>query len=200
MNVFLFISMTATVGTGLLIAKTLPTSIQGAYYLKPWHYFSAAAALILIGIHMGLHWKYLHHVLLSRFPLPQRAGKVLGSTFLVLVLTFGAYSFTRSHFAVWLSGPFQATTALSESHQQFPAERPGNPKHIEGKKQEGIKKSGGHGAGIGKDPQSGTLQPASVQNALSTMAAYVSITVLFAWLTVMVEKMISLVQRLKASR
>ena len=49
-NVLLFISMTATIGTGLLISKTLPTSIQQAYLVKPWHYFFAAAALILIGI------------------------------------------------------------------------------------------------------------------------------------------------------
>ena len=77
--------MAATVITGLLMAKTLPTAVQGAYLVKPWHYFAAASALILIGIHLGLHWKYLRGVLLSKLPLSKRVAKVLGSACLALV-------------------------------------------------------------------------------------------------------------------
>lgn len=199
-NVLLFISMTATIGTGLLISKTLPTSIQQAYLVKPWHYFFAAAALILIGIHLGLHWKYLHHVLLSRLPLPQRAGKVFGCALLVLVLTFGAYSLTLSHFSAWLSGPFQISSALSERHQQFSAELPGDLEHIGDGKQGGISKGSGHGAGMGKGPQSETVQQPSIQNTFSAMATYVSIAVLFAWLEVMFEKMLFWIQGAKVLR
>ena len=197
-NVLLFIAMAATVITGLLMAKTLPTAMQGAYFVKPWHYFSAAAGLILMGIHLGLHWKYLHHVLLSKLPLPKQAGKVLGTAFLALVLAFGAYSLSTSHFSAWLSGPFQANAAFSESHQQPPAEHPGELEHIGGGKHEGPGKGRGQGLGAGKGPQRAAPQKASIQNVLSTMATYVSITTVFAFLTVLLEKAVVLLRRPKA--
>ena len=138
--------MAATVITRLLMSKTLPTAIQGAYFVKPWHYFSAAAALILTGIHLGLHWKYLRTVLLSKLPLPQRTGTIIGSALLVLVLAFGAYSLSTSHFSTWLIGSFQANAVFSESHQQPPTEHSGDSEHIGGGKHEGR----GQGLGAGK--------------------------------------------------
>ena len=193
-NVLLFISMAATVITGLLMSKTLPTAIQGAYFVKPWHYFSAAAALILTGIHLGLHWKYLRTVLLSKLPLPQRTGTIIGSAFLVLVLTFGAYSLTTSHFSAWLSDPFQANAVFSESHQQPPTEHSGDSEHIGGGKHEGR----GQGLGAGKGAQGTAPQQSGMPNVLSTMAAYVSITAVFSFLTVVLEKALLLLHRPKA--
>ena len=119
---------------------------------------------------------------------------------MVLVLTFGAYSLTLSHFSAWLSGPFQISSALSERHQQFSAELPGDLEHIGDGKQGGISKGSGHGAGMGKGPQSETVQQPSIQNTFSAMATYVSIAVLFAWLEVMFEKMLFLVQGAKVLR
>lgn len=196
-NTLLLIAMTATVGTGLLISKTLPTSIQDAYLVKPWHYFSAAAALILTGIHLGLHWKYLHHILLSKLHLPQRVGKVLGSIFVVLVLAFGAYSLTASHFSMWLSGPFHTSTAFSEIHQQSPTEHPENSERIDVEKLDGSKKGGGQGPGKGGQWAVPQQQP-SAQNALSTMAIYVSIIAVFAGLTIVLKKALFLLRRPKA--
>ena len=198
-NVLLFISMTATSGTGLLISKTLPTSIQQAYLVKPWHYFFAAAALILIGIHLGLHWKYLHHVLLSRLPLPQRAGKVFGCALLVLVLTFGAYSLTLSHFSAWLSGPFPVSAVTAPSHQEPSSTHTENGEHIGGK-HDGAGKGGGQGFGNGKNAQGGTLQQPNIQKVLLTAATYVSITAVFAFLTVALEKGLLLLSPSKTPR
>ena len=197
-NLLLFITMAATVITGLLMAKTLPTAMQGAYFVKPWHYFSAAAALILTGIHLGLHWKYLHQVLLSKLPLPKRAGKVLGTALLVLVLAYGAYSL--NHFSAWLSGPFQANAVFSESRQQPPAEHPGDSEHIGGGKHEGPGKGRGQGLGAGKGAQGAAPQQASVHNILSTIATYVSITAVFAFLAVVLEKALVLLRHPKASQ
>ena len=192
-NVLLFISMAATVITGLLISKTLPTAIQGAYLVKPWHYFAAASALILAGIHLGLHWKYLRSVLLSKLPLPQRAGKILGSALLAVVLVFGAYSLTVSHFSTWLSSPFQSSATISANHQQSPAAHVENGEHMGGK-HDGAGKGGGQGLGKGKDAQG---QQPSGQNVLSTAATYISITAVFAFLTVLLEKALVLLRRPK---
>lgn len=196
-NVLLFIAMAATVITGLLMAKTLPTAMQGAYFVKPWHYFSAAAALILIGIHLGLHWKYLRSVLLSKFPLPQRAAKILGSACLALVLVFGTYSLTVSHFSSWLSGPFQVSSAISPNQQEPSNAHSENGEHMAGK-HDGAGKGGGQGLGMGKNAQGGTLQQPSIQNTLSTIATYVSITAVFTCLTAALEKPFSLLRRPKS--
>ena len=181
------------------MAKTLPTAMQGAYFVKPWHYFAAAAALILAGIHLGLHWKYLRSVLLSKLPLPQWAAKVLGSVCLALVLVFGTYSLTASHFSSWLSGPFQMNTAFFTNHQEPSASHEEKGEHTSGK-HDGARKDGGQGLGMGKNAQVGALQQPSVQNVLLTAATYGSITAVFAFFTVVLEQSLSLFHRPKAPR
>ena len=183
--------MAATVVTGLLMAKTLPTAMQGAYLVKPWHYFAAASALILIGIHLGLHWKYLRGVLLSKLPLPKRVAKVLGSACLALVLVFGAYSLAVSHFSSWLSGPFQMNTAFFTNHQEPSASHEEKGEHTSGK-HDGARKDGGQGLGMGKNAQVGAFQQPNIQNVLLTAATYVSITAAFAFLIVVLEKLLYL--------
>ena len=191
--------MAATVITGLLMAKTLPTAVQGAYLVKPWHYFAAASALILTGIHLGLHWAYLRSVLLSKLPLPRRAAKVLGSVCLALVLVFGAYSLTRNHFSAWLSGPFQVSAVTAPSHQEPSSTHTENGEHIGGK-HDGAGKGGGQGFGNGKNAQGGTLQQPNIQKVLLTAATYVSITAVFAFLTVVLEKGLLLLSPSKTPR
>ena len=198
-DALLFLAMAATVITGLLMAKTLPTAVQGAYLVKPWHYFAAASALILTGIHLGLHWAYLRSVLLSKLPLPRRAAKVLGSVCLALVLVFGAYSLTRNHFSAWLSGPFQVSAVTAPSHQEPSSTHTENGEHIGGK-HDGAGKGGGQGFGNGKNAQGGTLQQPNIQNVLLTAATYVSITAVFAFLTVALEKGLLLLSPSKTPR
>ena len=196
-DALLFLAIAATIVTGLLMAKTLPTAVQGAYLVKPWHYFAGASALILTGIHLGLHGKYLHSVLLSKLPLPQRAAKVIGSVCLSLALVFGAYSLTASHFSTWLSGPFQVSTVVSPNHQASSDTHVENGEHMGGK-HDGAGKGGGQGLGMGKNAQGGALQQPSVQNVLLTAATYVSITAVFAFLTVVLEKVLLLLHRLNS--
>lgn len=43
----LLLSMTAVLVTGLLIAKTLPTALAGANWIKPWHFFFAVLTAAL---------------------------------------------------------------------------------------------------------------------------------------------------------
>ena len=198
-DALLFLAMAATVITGLLMAKTLPTAVQESYLVKPWHYFAAASALILTGIHLGLHWAYLRSVLLSKLPLPQRAAKVLGSVCLALVLLFGAYSLTRNHFSAWLSGPFQVSAVTAPSHQEPSSTHTENGENIGGK-HDGAGKGGGQGFGNGKNAQGGTLQQPNIQNVLLTAATYVSITAVFAFLTVVLEKGLLLLSPSKTPR
>lgn len=193
-DVLLFLFMAATVITGLLMAKTLPTAMQGAHLVKPWHYFAAASALILIGIHLGLHWKYLRGVLLSKLPLSKRVAKVLGSACLALALVFGAYSLAVSHFSSWLSGPFQVSTVIPANHQESSSAHAESGEHTSGK-HDGAGKDGGQGLGMGKNAQVGAFQQPNIQNVLLTAATYVSITAAFAFLIVVLEKLLSLFNR-----
>ena len=77
-DVLLLLSMTAVLVTGLLIAKTLPTALAGANWLKPWHFFFAALFLALAGIHLGLHATLLQGALWSKLPLSGRVRTAIG--------------------------------------------------------------------------------------------------------------------------
>ncbi len=60
LNVLLFITMTFIAVSGIMISETVFTSISGESIIwRIGHFFAAAAAIILIGIHIGLHWSFI---------------------------------------------------------------------------------------------------------------------------------------------
>lgn len=63
LNVLLFISMTVVTFSGIMISKiVLPTmgiEIQHNFFWRWLHSFSADAILIVIGLHLALHWKWI---------------------------------------------------------------------------------------------------------------------------------------------
>ena len=105
-DVLLLLSMTAVLITGLLISKTLPTALTDGHGLQVWHYFFAAAALVLSGIHLGLHGTHLKNNLWSKLPLPEKAGKAAGILLLCIVFFFCGYSLVTSGFVSSFSRPF----------------------------------------------------------------------------------------------
>ena len=82
-------------------------------------------------------------------------------------------------------------TACSTKHQEPSASHEEKGEHTSGK-HDGAGKDGGQGLGMGKNAQVGALQPPSVQNVLLTAATYVSITAVFAFLIVVLEKLLYL--------
>lgn len=76
---------------------------------SPWrniHHFFAAISIILIGIHLGLHWKFISNMFKNMIQLPQKLAKALSICLLLVVLVFGVYSIGTSGFTGWLTSPF----------------------------------------------------------------------------------------------
>lgn len=66
-NILLFISTSATVITGILISKTILTEIKipNTEFLNGWHTSFAYWSLIIIAVHIGVHWKSILNKLMT---------------------------------------------------------------------------------------------------------------------------------------
>lgn len=97
--------------SGIMISQTVLLRISGSVvFWRPLHYFASAVALILVGIHIGLHWSFIRTTFAKAVRLPQRIARPLGIACLTVVLAFGIYSIATSHFLQWLGEPFGVAT------------------------------------------------------------------------------------------
>lgn len=177
------------------------------------HYFASAVTLILLGVHIGLNWAFVKHMI----KLPRAAAIPLVAVLLAAILGFGGYSLATSNFAGWLASPFTAGAfegghgpgggnfALPEGGQgQLP---PGNGQAPQagqlppgnGEAQGGAQ-FGGNGKGFGKGNGLGRGHGTEGSGgALGTIAAYGSITGAFAVITAVTDKLIRKAKKRKAS-
>jgi hypothetical protein len=111
-----------TVGvTGILISKVAfpGLTVQGGPW-KSLHYGCAALSLILVGVHMGLHYNYLKGIFSRWVRLPRVAAVALA---LVLV-AYGAYGVGTTSFVRWLSMPFSTSAQGGEGFHGNPSAFP----------------------------------------------------------------------------
>lgn len=93
--------------SGVLCSKTILTGISSSNaFFKLYHMAAGAAALILLGIHIGLH------ICRCRFP------KKLAIIITVIFVAAGAYSVVNSNFLRWASIPF--TVSLQQNTENPP--------------------------------------------------------------------------------
>ncbi len=101
----LLVAAFALVGvSGILISKQL-FSFHGGYAWKTIHYTAAAAALILMGVHLALHWRFVLHTMKKIVPIPAKIAKPLGMVLAACIFLFGVYSMTSTSFLSWLAMP-----------------------------------------------------------------------------------------------
>lgn len=106
----LLISMSAVLVSGIFISKVVFTSISvhGGNW-KAIHYFAAALSLMLVGIHVGLHWGFITGMFKKYVKLPGAIAKPLSLILVSAVVLFGSYSIVTSSFGSWLTAPFTAS-------------------------------------------------------------------------------------------
>ena len=105
-----------TVGiTGVLINKTL-FAIQGAGNAKTLHYFASAIAIILMGVHLGLHAEYIFGKVFKKGA--NKAAKIALSIVLSASVAFGGYSLLTTQFVSFLAAPLQAARFSHGDFQQ----------------------------------------------------------------------------------
>jgi len=111
--VILLVTMTFIAVSGIMISRIVLVNVYGDYsFWRPAHFFAAALALVLVGIHVGLHWSFIRTMFARLFKVPRVVARPLVAAFLVAAVTFGAYSMVTSEFVGWLAEPFTSEDGL----------------------------------------------------------------------------------------
>lgn len=107
-DVLLCIAFLGVLITGIGISKKYLSALA---FLgnsgKIWHFFFSGCALILTGIHIGLHWKWISGTVLGK-----NKGKVTKPVRAVCIIVFvcmmigGGYALGTSSVKRWISAPF----------------------------------------------------------------------------------------------
>lgn len=98
--------------SGVMISEALFPQIAAKGMLwKSGHYFASAISLILVGVHIGLHWSFLRGMFAKGIRLPAKIARPIGIVLLAALVLFGCYSLAVSSFAGWFAAPFTASIA-----------------------------------------------------------------------------------------
>ncbi|MPM27934.1 hypothetical protein SDC9_74450 [bioreactor metagenome] len=89
----------------MLISKVV-FSLHVAGNFKTLHYFSSALAVILMGVHLGLHADYIFGKLFRKGA--NKIAKAAVAVVLACLIAFGGYSLTTTNFVSYLAAPLQA--------------------------------------------------------------------------------------------
>ncbi len=101
-----FVSFVAVAVSGIAISRVVFDMQNALPVWKTVHKTFAACALVLIGVHVGLHHTFILGLLRKRFPLPEKTRSLLMKAFIVVVLVGGTVGFATTPFFHWLSLPF----------------------------------------------------------------------------------------------
>lgn len=139
----------------------------------PYHEFFGGIALILLGIHLGLHWKWIKGMFGGNKK-ENKAVRIIASVVLVAALGFGSYSLAASSVGQWLIGPFGNTQQTAAMHEH------GGP---------GM--GNGNGPGIGRGAGIPNGQPITVQGVAVLLVQFACIVVLIATIVAFIEWLIT---------
>ncbi len=113
-DVLLLIAFLAVGVTGVLINKTLFT-VRVAGNAQTLHYFSAALAVLLMGVHLGLHADYIFGKMFRRGA--NRIAKIAVGVVIAAMIAFGGYSLATMQFVSYLAAPVRTAQFTHGSFQ-----------------------------------------------------------------------------------
>jgi uncharacterized membrane protein YgcG len=201
-DALLLLAFLAVGVTGVLISKVV-FSLHVAGNFKTLHYFASALAILLMGVHLGLHADFLFGKLLKKGA--HKAAKLALAVVLAALIAFGGYSLTTTSFLRYLASPLQTASArhvvpvpsgdlaldgssgerpfdLSEL-PEFSAENGAQPPQGDDGGSSGASGKGGFGGGE-RHAEGGSTSAALL------IAQYVSIIALFGAMTYGVQRLI----------
>lgn len=164
---------------------------------KAMHYCGAALALVLIGIHLGLHANLYSAAVGKRLPASSRTVKTIGVVICAALVIFGIYSIGTTSFMRWLSMPFSSGSAAGgpEMMQQAAGaatQAAGAAAQAAGA---ATQAAGAAAQAAGQGMPAGAMnhgaQPFSFATLLLTILQFFSITWVFAVLTRLIDKLVT---------
>ena len=196
--------------SGILISKVVFHFDIGGMTWKSLHYSASAAALILMGVHLGLRAAFLKNRLCRAVKLPKKAAQAVGAVLSAAVFIIGVYSIATTEFGRWLAMPVMALSenAAPEFAQKGFAggEQPADAQQsrengrttekeaasADGtehfRRGEGQGEGSGQGQGNAKGKGFRESHDVNVLTILQTMVQFFSIAFVFALMTIAAEK------------
>lgn len=210
-NVLLLLVMAFIGVSGILISKTIFSGISSNnMFWKIGHQVVAGYGIILVGIHIGLHWDFLRNHFKKFIKIPIKIEKTLGMICAVLIMVYGMYSMGTSNFTRWLVSPFTMSQIgedfnkgtggerLKEDKQHLEKQGETNslevPDNQRGGKGEGQSQGfeNGHGKGGGfKQDRAQMTKGIDILRIGSVIATYLSITLSFSIITAFLERLMN---------
>ena len=212
LDVLLLLCFTFILISGIFISKALFPSIDIADEptFKALHISISYVTLMLIGIHIGLHWSWVIDKFKRMFNITQQKKvlSIISAIIVMAVFTFGSYS-------VYSAGYFQKVfvpeTSLGSHFQGEHGSESLDRKHTEGfsentihqeeadgpEEGDHVPKGKGNGTGIGKQDGTGSGNGIrnfdsniSIQDAFNSLLTYLGIVSVFAILAYYIEKLL----------
>lgn len=194
-DTLLLLAFLAVGVTGVLISKVVFT-LRVAGNWKTLHYFASALAVLLMGVHLGLHAEFLFGKLLKRGA--NKAARIALGVLLAAMIAFGGYSLTTTSFLRYLAAPLQSIQgapvakgdlALDGSSGERPTDLSELPEFAP-QSGEGAPSSGGGRADSTGGPGGGEGSGGGSGGAALLIAQYGSIIALFGAATYGVLRLI----------
>lgn len=192
----LLLSFAYILVSGISISKVLFAGQRGASAFKTGHYAVSALALVLLGIHLGLHYSSI----LQRTParkLPLTFRRVTAVVLSALILGFGVYEMTHTSFLRWM-GNLGAVIGTTEAASAFESGEFSStlPEDLQAQDSEAVPtegeaalaegEEGGHGNGPGNGGGNGTGNGKGAETTVDAsqipdvLLSFLSITLSFA--------------------
>ncbi len=175
-----------TIGiTGALISRVV-FSVHALGDFRTLHYFASALAIVLLGVHLGLHVEFIFGRLVRKGA--NKAAKAMLAIIVAGMVAFGGYSLSTSSFLSYLTAPLQTARFAHGSFEPVcDAALDGSdalPTDLSLLTNVVSSYGGGHGQGRGGGSGRGEGRGAGEQTDPALLIAqYVSITALFAAIT-----------------
>ena len=106
-DVLLLVAFLAIGVTGVFMSKVV-FSLHVAGNFKALHYFASAMAIILTGVHLGLHADFIFGKLMR--PGAHKVAKIAVAVLVAILVAFGGYSIATSSFVSFLAAPLQTAS------------------------------------------------------------------------------------------
>ncbi|AHF06510.1 DUF4405 domain-containing protein [Desulfitobacterium metallireducens] len=127
LNILLFIAMIAVIVSGFMISKIIFPGFRAVdqHGFKALHLGVSYLTLIIVGVHVGLHWQWIAVMMKKVFKVQSTSlMRVLARVALALVIFFGGFQILDTQVAPQIS---QSGTTMTSNSRQIP------PEGIEGK-------------------------------------------------------------------
>jgi hypothetical protein len=190
LNVLLLISFLVIIFSGITMSKFVFAGVfEEVDTFKSAHYFFSAFALVLVGIHTGLHWAFIKGMISRSFKFPKAVLKPLAAAALLLIVFGGAWSLTSSSFIPWIASP---VLGLPEKESGWPEGFEGRGQGRNQKTESSLDDSIDHDeTEVGSGGYRGGLGASfDALKTLEVVAQYGSIMILIATLTAGTEILI----------